>query len=301
MNLKMLGFGFLCAMAPVSFTYAHESHPHETEYAKFILASLESSKIKIYEKDGKRIIESNGIPNHETGQFPNRQNPNSISAQKHVYTIPLNPEKNMLSTPLRRQPFGIAINGVPLDPGTAECYGQVRGQRPQGECAWSEEAIVGGLAQLGLDEHNAHVQPNGSYHYHGYPKGLINQIQVKGGLIPVGYAADGFKIVASKTEAYKPSYVLKSGVRPNGPRGTYTGKYTQDFEFSLGSGDLDDCNGTMINGEYMYVVTKKFPYIPRCFKGTPDESFNRHSAMERPNRGGEYRKPHPPQFKKYRF
>lgn len=293
MNLKMLGFGFLCAMAPVSFTYAHEIHARETEDVKFVLASLEGSKIKIYEKDGKRVIESNGIPNHETGQFPNRQNPNSISAQKHVYTVPLNPKKNMLSTALKRQPFGIAINGVPLDPGTAECFGQARGQRPSGVCAWSVEAIVGGLGQLGLDEHNAHVQPNGAYHYHGYPKGIERMFPITGDLIPIGYAADGFKIVAIKTEAYKPSYVLKSGVRPNGPGGSYTGKYTQDFEFSLGSGDLDDCNGTMINGEYMYVITKTFPYIPRCFKGTPDESFNRHSATERLNVDDRFRRPPP--------
>ena len=29
------------------------------------------NKVKIYEKDGFRVVESNGIPDHETGKFPN--------------------------------------------------------------------------------------------------------------------------------------------------------------------------------------------------------------------------------------
>ena len=49
------------------------------------------NKVKIYEKDGFRVVESNGIPDHETGTFPNHGNPNRISEQKYNYKIPLNP------------------------------------------------------------------------------------------------------------------------------------------------------------------------------------------------------------------
>ena len=49
------------------------------------------NKVKIYEKDGFRIVESNGIPDHEIGTFPNPGNPNRISEQKYNYKIPLNP------------------------------------------------------------------------------------------------------------------------------------------------------------------------------------------------------------------
>jgi len=36
-------------------------------------------------------------------------------------------------------------------------------------------------------------------------------------------------------------------------------------------GDLDECNGVKINGQYVYVVTKSFPYIGRCLKGEFEE------------------------------
>src|SRR5215204_3107237 len=37
----------------------------------------------------KRIIEANGLPDHQPGQFPNRGNPNSISAQRYRFEMPL--------------------------------------------------------------------------------------------------------------------------------------------------------------------------------------------------------------------
>lgn len=40
---------------------------------------------------GLRTIEANGIPDHETGEFPNSGNPNSISAQSYGYTFQLTP------------------------------------------------------------------------------------------------------------------------------------------------------------------------------------------------------------------
>ena len=75
------------------------------------------------------------------------------------------------------------------------------------------------------------------------------------------------------------SYLLKQGQRPNGPRGVYDGTFVEDYEFVDGSGDLDRANGMFgptneyPNGTYYYVITETFPYIPRFFKGTPDESF----------------------------
>ena len=55
----------------------------------------------------------------------------------------------------------------------------------------------------------------------------------------------------------------------------------QDYEYSAGLGNLDECNGRsgvtpeFPNGTYHYVLTDTFPYIPRCFRGTPDPSFAR--------------------------
>ena len=76
----------------------------------------------------------------------------------------------------------------------------------------------------------------------------------------------------------EPSFQLRAGNRPTGdgnPGGTYDGSFRDDYEYVEGSGDLDECNGMMINGVYGYYITDGFPYILACFKGTPDPSFNK--------------------------
>ena len=64
---------------------------------------------------------------------------------------------------------------------------------------------------------NAHVQPNGMYHYHGLPIGLIQTQKKPDDLIHVGFAGDGFKIYASMKNKFKSSYQLKKGPRSGGP------------------------------------------------------------------------------------
>ncbi|MEM6781906.1 MAG: YHYH protein [Pseudomonadota bacterium] len=248
--------------------------------------------VKITEDGTYRYLESNGIPSHRTGDFPNRANPNAISAQSHKYRVPLNPKKTGKATP-KDGVMGVALSGVPFEPSTAECYGRSRGERgPMQTCEWREEAIVNGQGQLGLDHNNAHVQPTGAYHYHGIPTGMVS-----GELTHVGYAADGFRIIVSRSEKFKPSYRLKSGTRPSGPGGKYDGKYTADFEYVDGLGDLDQCNGREINGEYVYVLTKTFPNAPRCLMGTADASFERRkpqgeSGQQRSHSEGRRPPPH---------
>ena len=79
----------------------------------------------------------------------------------------------------------------------------------------------------------------------------------------------------------KSSYRIRNGTRPDGPGGTYNGKFTQDWAFVSGAGDLDQCNGRFAvtpeypNGTYHYVLTDTFPFIPRCWMGSPDASFTR--------------------------
>jgi hypothetical protein len=55
----------------------------------------------------------------------------------------------------------------------------------------------------------------------------------------------------------------------------------QDYEYVAGLGELDACNGRdgvtpeYPRGTYYYVVTAAYPFIPRCWVGTPDQSFSR--------------------------
>ena len=53
------------------------------------------------------------------------------------------------------------------------------------------------------------------------------------------------------------------------------GAYIDDYEYQAGVGDLDECNGMMINGRYGYFVTSTYPWMMKCFKGTPDSSFRK--------------------------
>lgn len=113
---------------------------------------------------------------------------------------------------------------------------------------------------------NCHVDNRGLYHYHGPPPASIN----RGTL--VGYAADGFEIHNVGASA-QPSYRLKQGTRPTQPGGNYDGRFVQDWEYVKGSGNLDECNGAMLNGAYVYFATETFPFFPRCHWGTVSADF----------------------------
>ena len=103
----------------------------------------------------------------------------------------------------------------------------------------------------------------------------------------IGFAADGFPIsgsffldngIARKALS---SYRLKNegGSRPGrddtNPGGNYDGTYIQDFEYIKDSGDLDECNGMVVNGSYRYYVTETYPWILGCFRGEIDDSFEK--------------------------
>jgi YHYH protein len=249
--------------------------------------------LSITEANGQRVIRSNGLPDHKPGQFPRRGNPNTISAQKYELHMPLKPQIAAQPTSSGHAFFGVAINGVPFEPGTAEFWNR------DPSAGWKYEAMSGKI-DLGLDEHNAHVQPTGAYHYHGAPTGLCDKLGGDTGkkMLLIGYAADGFPIYtafayADANDGKSPlkimhsSYQVRKGERPNGPGGAFDGTFTEDFEYVASSGDLDECNGRVgvtpefPEGTFYYCVTAEFPQLSRQWKGTPDGSF-----MKGPPGGG---------------
>ena len=274
-------------------------------------ATVNADNCSIVERDGYRFIRSNGLPGHETGEFPSRGNPNAISPQQYEFRVPLEPQPAAGGEQRRggRTLFGVAINGVPFDPGTAEIWRDgrmIRGGPPR-EGDWNQEAIDGhGNGQLGLDANRAHVQPTGAYHYHGVPWGLIAQLNGddRSHMLLVGWAADGYPIyapwghaeasdAASEVVPLRSSYQLREGERPDGsPGGRYDGTYTQDYAFVEGSGELDELNGRegvtpeFPGGTYYYVVTEQFPFVARQHRGPPDPSFQNGPAGGPGGQGG---------------
>ncbi|MEQ2008996.1 MAG: YHYH protein [Limisphaerales bacterium] len=245
------------------------------------------SQVSITVEGGFRVIKANGLPDHAPGQFPNRGNPNVVAAQSYSYRVPAQPKENAQFTRLAMHPFGVALNGVVFDPGAAEWW------QMDPRSGWTLDPISGSQ-KLGIDRHNAHVQPTGAYHYHGMPTGLVEKLSGgKEKVVQMGWAADGFPIYGpwdysdakstnSAVKRMKSSYQLRPGTRASGPGGKFDGSYVEDFQFVKGAGDLDEANGRFgvtpefPQGTYHYVLTDDFPFIPRQFKGTPDSSFFRH-------------------------
>jgi hypothetical protein len=287
--LPVLSVLALSLLPPLDRARAHSDDPADIPPGFFepVAFGQPESRVNIYERGEKRIIESNDIPNHEPGRFPNPGNPNSIRPQSYHFEVPLHPKDTGHITEATHMDFGVAINGVKFDPGTAEFW------RRDFASIWVEEAFYKGRGQLGMDWSNAHVQPSGAYHYHGIPIGLIQQLHGENRMALVGWAADGFPIygplayqdaknASGPLVKMKSSWRLKSGARPggeSGPGGAYDGKYTPDFEYAAGTGTLDECNGRFgvtpefPAGTYYYVTTEEFPFIARKYRGTPDDSF----------------------------
>ncbi len=246
--------------------------------------SAGTSKVSITTSGSKRLIRSNGIPDHAVGRYPNKGNPNRIKAQSYRFSMPQSPSTRPgVGQSGMRALFGVAVNGVPFDPGAAEFW---QGNPRSG---WQYEAL-GGAVPLGLDANHAHVQPTGAYHYHGLPVGLMQSVgwSSKAQSPLIGYAADGFPIYAitaqvnGKVAEMTSSYRLKSGARSgNGPSGKHDGTFVQDYTYVAGAGSLDQCNGTVVktkeypNGTYAYFLTKSYPVIPRCHMGATDSSFTK--------------------------
>ena len=98
---------------------AHEIADSSTS-AFLILVKNLNTRIDIKQTANTVSIESNGIPNHETGDFPRRGNPHKIKEQTHILYFTKKPKKTGYVTPSKF--FGVAVNGVMFVPETAECW-----------------------------------------------------------------------------------------------------------------------------------------------------------------------------------
>src|SRR6478609_5411198 len=100
---------FLLAGIVMMVVRAGHAHPGHGETAATLFAALDSdsapattanstgNKATISLENGYRVFRANGLPDHTPGQFPNRGNPNSISAQSYTFRVTLQPQTN--STP----------------------------------------------------------------------------------------------------------------------------------------------------------------------------------------------------------
>ena len=217
-------------------------------------------------------ILSDGLPDYDTSGFPNSESPSAVIGNQRLFRIPSTPAPAEQITELSANSFdGVLLNGVLVQLRETDCAGA--------DCGLPHNANpMHAPAMYGMDEHHAHTLSDGTYHYHGDPQDLYNDDGTLSGII--GLAADGYPIFGpwfdddGVIREATSSYQLKSGsVMTEAGEYFYNGTYAEDYEYVAASGDLDECNGMEIGGQYGYYVTDTFPYIMNCLRGTPDSSF----------------------------
>lgn len=263
-----------------------------------------------YYENNLRKIYTNNYPDHDFCYSNPSKTP---TPSYHKLQVDMTPQITQTTTsivnPNTGRPattFGVALNGVMIAPAPALPFVFQNPQTNQYNWDWVFEPTNNqgqGSDYVSLDCASAHTSTAHGYHYHGemfsYLENETPGITQSNGtseLFQVGWAADGFPIIykfgPDKTGNIKKltsSYKLKEGLRPGDgisePCGTYTGKYTNDYEYQEGFGDLDACNGIEASitletakGEetfnYFYVVTSEFPQVSRCLVGNVDPSFS---------------------------
>lgn len=232
--------------------------------------------------EGKCIFQTNNIPNHDFNDGA-RAFPNDVSEQSKLFEITTLPSHAETVTGLSLTvDNAILLNGVKVDLLAAGCFGVGNGKVGCNDInqPWRYDPMFSANGFL-VDSHNAHSQPDGSYHYHGTPNAFYHEDSTDNASPVIGFAADGYPIFGpyfddnGTIRKAQSSFQLRTGERPSGPGGNYDGAFRDDYQYIEGAGDLDECNGMMHNGTYGYYITDVFPYVLACFKGTPDNTFRK--------------------------
>ncbi|MBO85871.1 MAG: hypothetical protein CL927_10980 [Deltaproteobacteria bacterium] len=242
--------------------------------------------------DSTRSLSGNGVPNHnvEGGNFAT-----ALSEQRVEARFPLVPEHT--GDAIFAGSPGYALNSVKFDPNTAgTCPDDAETDRDcsygGGSDPWSMVATPGDTSpwrfDFGVDENDAHVQPNGQYHYHGDPVSLVGDLNpdATSSTTLVGWMNDGFPIyslygASDPDDARSPVVKMESSWRtidsvPADRPSTEDfplGHFDEDWTYEPGLGDLDACNGRFAatpefpDGIYHYYTTETYPFIPRCLNG----------------------------------
>ena len=248
-----------------------------------------SLTITVDAESNECVLSTNSIPNHDfndqTAAFAT-----NVAAVSAEFRIPLAPSFATSTTAISlTYDNALLLNGVKIDLLAAACYNVADEKIGCNDInqPWRFDPMFSGN-QFGTDMHNAHTQPDGTYHYHGNPQALFDQSGDVESPV-VGFAADGFPVFGTyindngQIRAVTSSYRLKNGTRPSGngdPGGVYDGTYVDDYEYVAGAGDLDECNGMMRDGVYGYYIVNEYPWVLKCFKGTPNTSFAKAGLTE---------------------
>jgi hypothetical protein len=243
-------------------------------------------------------IKSDGIAGYEMG--PWYQNPNVPSAMNYIFRLPRTPAAaggTKTSVPTGGA-VALAVNGVVMyGYRDSRSYSSTSNTNSfTGDGKWNADAWVSEGTSMDASG-GGHSTGGGEYHYHANPVKLYTEPSTTHSPI-IGFALDGYPIYgpygyttatnsSSAIKRMKSSYKLRSiTTRTTFANGTTSspagpvvstsfplGTYIEDYEYSAGTGDLDEYNGRTCvtpeypNGTYAYFISTDdsgnpaFPYI----------------------------------------
>ncbi|XP_068221602.1 uncharacterized protein [Palaemon carinicauda] len=260
-NKKKQMNGFSCTYTseqeenPELLTKALEMYSSNTCYNTEIRAcgcsvTKDDSEFYMTTTGDRRIVVTNGIPNHdyETGQEV--ANPNRACKHEVYMAVPQNPTRGNTFNSYGLGPVGMATSG-------GFFYNHL--SSPTGDIA----NVVEGES---FDTCNGHSDPFCRYHYHLLPTCIAGD----GSCEFVGYMRDGFPVYTycrheTESRNLKSCYYLTSG------DGTNAGHYTYDqTAYDNGECDLDMANGYTFSDDrgYGYIFTEDYPFIMAGYYGT---------------------------------
>jgi hypothetical protein len=210
------------------------------------------------------VVTSNGIPTFPFVPLT----PNGLSAKAYSFALPRHPRAAPTTSAI---PLGgtvaVTVTGLPI-------FGPTENPRDGYRDPYLDDTIMNLL-----DDCNGHTAPGGTYHIHARPSCIIAKLGGDAKGLVVGWAADGYPILAPVVcadDACTSSKRVRSSWKRN--LDEYT-KETRGPAWSIhsyveGLGDLDRCNGLPITDpdvpyDYAYFVTDTFPYFMGCYHGTP--------------------------------
>jgi hypothetical protein len=244
---------------------------------------IESNVQQVQYSDSNVYVSCTCIPGYDIG--PWMANPNIPSNQNFVFKITRFPFQNSstpVQTPLGH--IGTWSNGVSIfNALDAHSYNNLN--------VWHQNAVV--VEGASFDSCLGHPAPNGEYHHHLNPRCLYDDADSFNHSPIIGYAFDGFPVYGaygfSNTDGTGGIRRMSSGFhyrnitqRHSLPDGTILtaaqygpdvsaifplGYYTEDFEYIIASGDLDEHNGR-------WCITPDYPEEVYAYFVTIDANLN---------------------------
>jgi len=229
-----------------------------------------SSYYTSFTYNGKRVIISNQVPDHDHEDDAVSANPNEACERYQFIELPLTPSQGSTATRTSMGTTGLAVTGGAFFNDWSSTDGDV--------ALYNEGAS--------LDSCFGHSSGAGAYHYHANinctDAGAATGANDSDECVLIGYYRDGVPVYGlckdsdgmEMTSCYECTGTCTYSVTTAG--GTYSdlGSMYTDYEYSdsaysAGTCNLDLANGAIhpTTGEYSYFMTVDYPWVPVYYYG----------------------------------